>query len=175
MTLEFVFIRPRTKKERVAYDSLTMGQWVVGHCRAIQEESDRAQRDCMLDYMVALLEDANDFSWQAAKASHAVLLCRMEQGDISDYSQVDKIDRIRRVHAQRHVVPQNSQNSNRKPNARSMICQYFNAGSCNFQGSHENKGVSYRHSCAACFRKSRKYFNHAEIDCRSKSRGTKNE
>ena len=39
-------------------------------------------KEHMLDYVIALLEDANDFSWGAAKASHAVLLCRMEQGSI---------------------------------------------------------------------------------------------
>ena len=169
------FVLSGTKKERVSYDSLSMGQWVVGHCRAIQEESDIAQRECMLDYMIALLEDANDFSWQAAKASHAVLLCRMEQGDISDYSQVDKIDRIRRVHAQRHVGSSNqAQNQPKKQNARIMTCSYYNSGSCNYQGTHENKGVSYRHSCAACFRKTGKFFNHPESDCR-KSKQSKNE
>ena len=34
----------------------------------------------MLDYLISLMDDANDFSWDAAKASHAVLLCRMERG-----------------------------------------------------------------------------------------------
>ena len=33
----------------------------------------------MLDYVIDLLDDATDFSWGSAKASHAVLLCRMEQ------------------------------------------------------------------------------------------------
>ena len=147
---------------------------MVGHCRAIQEESDRAQRDFMLDYMIALLENANDFSWQAAKASHAVLLCRMEQGDISDYSQIDKIDRIRRVHAQRHVVAQNTQSQNRRQASETMICQYFNTWSCMHQSNHENKGVSYRHSCNGCFKKLGKYFNHPESECR-RAKGPKNE
>ena len=31
----------------------------------------------MLDYKIALMEYANDFSWSSAKASHVVLLCRM--------------------------------------------------------------------------------------------------
>ena len=58
----------------------------------------------MLDYMISLFDDANDFSWDAAKASHAVLLCRMEQGEVRDYSQTKKIDRIRHANAQRHNV-----------------------------------------------------------------------
>ena len=37
-------------------------------------------------------------------ASDAVLLCRMEQGEVSGYDQVDCIDRIRTANAQKHVV-----------------------------------------------------------------------
>ena len=54
-------------------------------------------KEHMLDYVIALLEDANDFSWGAAKASHAVLLCHMEQGEVTDFSDIHKIDRIRRA------------------------------------------------------------------------------
>ena len=48
------------------------------------------------------MDYANDFSWGAAKASHAVL-CRMEHGEIQDYSQTEKIDRVRRANAQTHM------------------------------------------------------------------------
>ena len=29
------------------------------------------------------MEDTSDFSWVSAKASHAVLLCKMEEGKLS--------------------------------------------------------------------------------------------
>ena len=45
----------------------------------------------MLNYLIDLMDDANDFSWGAAKASHAVL-CRMKQGEVISYDQVDRID-----------------------------------------------------------------------------------
>ena len=48
-------------------------------------------KEHMLDYVIALLEDANDFSWGAAKVNHAVLLCRMEQGEVCDFSDVQKL------------------------------------------------------------------------------------
>ena len=44
------------------------------------------------------------FSWQSAKASHAILLRRMEQGEISDWSQTDKIDRVRHAKTHKHFV-----------------------------------------------------------------------
>ena len=46
------------------------------------------------------MEDSHDFGWQAAKASHDVLLCKMEENKI-DWHETNKIVRIRRVHAQR--------------------------------------------------------------------------
>ena len=45
-------------------------------------ESDKNYKEGMLSYLISLLDNANDFSWSAAKAYHAVLLCRMEQGEI---------------------------------------------------------------------------------------------
>ena len=36
----------------------------------------------MLQYLADLMEDATNFSWASAKASHAVLLCKMELGSL---------------------------------------------------------------------------------------------
>ena len=69
-------------KDRISYNQLSPIQWMVGYCRSIKEESDSKIRENMLDYCINLLEDATDFLWSSAKASHVVLLCRMEQGEI---------------------------------------------------------------------------------------------
>ena len=61
-----------------------------------------------------LLDDTNDFSWQSAKASHAALLCRMKQREISDWSQTNTIDRVRCANSQRHSVAYNSVNNGQK-------------------------------------------------------------
>ena len=71
----------------------------------MKEVSCQVTTNHMLDYLIALLDDSNDFSWQAAKASHAVLLCRMEQDEVISWSETDKIDQITRANVQRHVVP----------------------------------------------------------------------
>ena len=65
-------------------------------------------REYMLDYVINLLDDATDFSRGSAKASHVVLVCCMEQGEIVGWAETEKIDRVRRAHAQRHSVGQNS-------------------------------------------------------------------
>ena len=122
-------------KERVSYNQLSVTQWVAGFGRTMREESDLETRQYMLDYMISLMDDANDFSWISAKASHAVLLCRMEQGEVKSYSDVLAIDRIRRANAQKHVAnsaatsPKNSFFSKKfAKTTRSMPCTYFNQG-----------------------------------------------
>ena len=67
-------------RSRMSYDQLTMSQWVQGFCKNILDESNNSVREKMIQYMGELMEDATDFSWQGAKAAHAVLLCEFERG-----------------------------------------------------------------------------------------------
>ena len=48
--------------------------------RALPEGKISKPRETMLTNLSDLMEDTTDFSWQGAKASHAVLLCEMERG-----------------------------------------------------------------------------------------------
>ena len=64
----------------------------------------------MLDYLGNLMEDASDFSWEAAKASHVIALTNME-ADRLKWTDTEKLDRIRRAHAQRHVNVGKTSNS----------------------------------------------------------------
>ena len=126
----------------------------------------------MLDYLIAVMEDANDFSWDASRASHAVLLCRMEQGEVKGYSEIDKLDRIRRANAQRHVTTSASkaQNSQKKSkSSKFLTCSYFNQGTCVHQRSHDTKGTMYRHICNYCFQQTGKTYPHSEQNCRNKN------
>ena len=130
----------------------------------------------MLDYLIALLDDSNDFLWSAAKSSHAVLLRRMEQGEIQNFACTDQIVRVRRAHAQRHVTgAQNFEKkfSKKSKATKSMPCQFFNAGSCLHAQTHETKGVLYKHVCLACLTKNGKKFPHPEAECR-KNKQAKN-
>ena len=167
-----------SQKERVSYDQLTMGQWMAGFCRTMRDENCIQNKDAMLDYLISLLDDSNDFSWSSAKACHAVLLCRMEQGEIKNYTQTDLIDRIRRAHAQGHTPSTQNfakNSTKRDKTARTMICQFFNQGSCMHQATHETKGVIFKHVCNHCFTKNGKSFPHSETECKNKSKNAKNE
>ena len=108
-------------------------------------------KDQMLQYLIDIMADANDFLWQNAKAAHAVLLCDMERGAVT-WDNSDKIDRIRRAHAQRHTQNSKSwaktseQGNMKKP----WFCKPFQNGSCTFQKDHESNGKWQRHVCATC-------------------------
>ena len=136
-------------------------------------------KEHMLDYVFNLLDDATDFSWASAKASHATLLCRMEQGKITgDWQEIEKIDRVRRAHAQRHVVGQGSSHRAQDKGSngsRVFPCVYFNKGACLQKQAHENKGVTYRHICSHCWNKEGKLFSHPQVECRKFQSNVKND
>ena len=102
------FVLGGNNKSRISYDALNWCQWVSGFATicyllfAAREEKNLDVKNAMLEYLSEIMEDANDFSWQSAKASHAVLLCRMEEGKV-EWHETHKLDRIRRAHAQRGV------------------------------------------------------------------------
>ena len=80
------YVLSGSQKEHVSYDQLSVVQWVTGFCGIMRHEQNRDIQNSMLDYLIALFDDANDFNWDVAKASHVVLSCRMEQGKIKDYA-----------------------------------------------------------------------------------------
>ena len=49
------------------------------------------------------MEDASDLSWESANASHAIVLTNMED-DRLQWSDTEKLDRLRRAHAQWHIT-----------------------------------------------------------------------
>ena len=80
----------------------------------------------LYDYLIALFDYSTDFSWQAATASHAVLLYRIGQSEVTSWSQANKIDRIRRAEAHQHVIPTHTTSGSqkfRKKSGISKICQ----------------------------------------------------
>ena len=170
------FVLSGQNKDMLSYNKISPIQWVAGFCRTMREESSLQNRDFMLDYLIKLLEDATDFSWASAKASYAVLLCRMEQGEIKSWAETEKIDRVRRAHAQRHVATTHSTSRNIEKthgNGKTVPCVYFNKGSCLQKQSHETRRIFYKHVCSYCWQKEAKAFPHTQTEC--KKMASKNE
>ena len=128
-------------KERISYDQLSVTQWMAGFGRIMKEEKNPEIKDSMFDYLVSLFDNANDFSWDVAKASHAVLLCRMEQGEITSYK--GTLTPLQMLKIQKKFL--------RK---LAILCPAF--GTCN-----------QPRTLPACFTNG-KAFNHAEVNCKNK-------
>ena len=168
------FVLGGNNKSQISYDALNWCQWVSGFATIAKEEKNIEIKNAMLEYLSEIMEDANDFSWQAAKASHAVLLCRMEEGKV-EWHETHKLDRIRRVHAQRGVG-QNSGGGTKQTRSepKTTACRFYQRGLCHHQKDHETGGVFYKHICSACFSMGREN-RHMVKDCRTSSRVAKNE
>ena len=138
-------------------------------------DSSAQNRDLMSDYLMILLAEAVDFSWSAAKANHAALLCHMEQGEISGWHEIEKVDRVIRAYAQRHVqfLAQNSKQDKTQANSKATPCVYFNKNTCLKKHTHETKGVLYKHVCSACWTNEGKSYPHSQRDCRKNKTKTK--
>ena len=118
------------------------------------------------------MEDATDFLWQGAKAAHAVLLCEMERGFLQ-WEDGDRIDRIRRAHAQKHV-PTNRSNWGRSENRKPWFCKSFQTNNCPQTKDHEVNGRVHQHICAFCLSLG-KQLGHSEENCLTKNHQAKND
>ena len=158
--------------QRLTYDQISMPQFVQGFVKNMLDEQNLEYREHMLHYLGDIMEDAADFSWQSAKASHAVLLCEMERGKLT-WSDTSRIDRVRRAYAQKHQTSSKqswvTKNTEKKP----WFCKFYQNGSCNFEKDHEFAGRMHRHICAYCLSQG-KQLNHPEKECTLKKVGSKN-
>ena len=161
-------------RTRVTYDQLNITQWVQGFCRNVMDEKDEKTRFQMIQYMSDLMEDATDFSWQGAKAAHAVLLCEFERSSIS-WGDTNRIERVRRAHAQKHQSSSKAWNwSKSEQNKKPWFCRFFQNGTCQYQKDHEYNGKLQRHVCAFCLSQG-KTLGHPEKDCTFAKKVSKNE
>ena len=88
--------------------------------------------------------------------AHAILLTNIEI-DRLNWSETDKIDRIQRAHAQRHIADvQNSATCSvvkkvKNTGARNgLSCKYFQDGTCKFTSHHRTACQYYSHVCEHC-------------------------
>ena len=115
-------------------------------------------RENMLDYVINLLEETQEFSWSSAKACHAVLLCRMEQGEVKSWNETEKIEfggHMPSEMLQLHTVPRGILIKQPMPKPPLV---YFNKGSCSQKQSHQTKGVFHKHVCSSYWVKDGKAF-----------------
>ena len=160
-------------RQRVTYVQLSLTQWVQGFCKNILEEKSSQRRNTMVSYLGDLMEDATDFTWQGAKAAHAVLMCEMERSSLQ-WEDTDRIDRIRRAHAQKHAPGKGGWAKPSDPGRKPWFCKNFQSGNCTYTQDHEFNGKLQKHICAFCLMGG-KQLGHAEKHCNFKKQNPKND
>ena len=160
------FVLSGSAKTRVTYDNLSLSQWVSGFATIIKDEQDLETKNKMLEYLAEIMEDSHDFGFSAAKASHAVLLCRMEEGRIA-WQETHKIDMVRRAYAHRSTSHGQNPNPKKKVTTKDsgMPCRYFQKNSCSHKNDHDTNGRTYLHVCSICHSQG-KTAAHPSKDCR---------
>ena len=146
------YILAGTSKSRVTYDSVSSFQWMAGFSAIIREEKNVKIKNAMLEYMTDIMEDAQDFGWATANGAHALILCRMEEGKV-DWLSSEKLDRLRRAHAQKIVTNtgSNSNSSKNRTEAQGVPCKFYQSAKCSHKNDHTTSGQLYRHICSYCF------------------------
>ena len=159
------YVLAGTAKNRTTYDSLSVFQWISGMCAIIREEKQTKVKNAMLEYVSDIMEDAQDFGWASAKGAHALILCKMEEGKV-DWSMTEKIDRLRRAHAQKIVANPSTVQGRKTGEMQGVPCRYFQSGKCTHKADHVTAGQLYKHICNFC-NSSGKQLNHPLRDCRN--------
>ena len=98
---------------------------MAGFCSIIREEKDSKVKNAMLEYLTDIMEDAQDLGWTSAKGAHALILCRMEEGQVN-WLMSNKLARLRRAHAQKIVNGQSVSSQNKaKTESHGIPCKFF--------------------------------------------------
>ena len=141
---------------------------MAGFCSIIREERNVKVKDAMLEYLTEMMDDAQDFGWASAKGAHALILCRMEEGKVN-WLNSDKLDRLRRAHAQKVVngIPLSGQKNKSKGELLGVPCKYFQSRKCSHKVVRTSNGQLSHHMCSHCH-SAGKRFLHSLKECRNK-------
>ena len=150
-----------TMRKRPSYEQLTICQWMLGFLRIQQEEKDSVVKDNMSQYLVELMQDACDFTWESAKGAHSVLLHRMTDG-VLDWHNLDEIQKIRKRYAQTFG---NQNQADRIKQMKTVPCIKFNKGNCSKSHDHEWQNMLLKHMCHFCFTTTGQVQQHSKRDC----------
>ncbi len=147
----------------VEYDALTLGEWVFGFFKQINDPNFKEDHPYMIRYGTSFMQDAIDrpHEWVTLRNMHGVFMTLMERGLITWKKRRQiKALRTRIIYNVSMSVPQGEPGScNRDMNY--IPCQPYQKGNCDKMGSHS--GLT--HMCAACWRRKGVVSRHTEKEC----------
>ena len=103
----------------------------------------------MIEYLTELLQDACNYSWEAAKGAHSVLLHRMQDGVVA-WDNLREVNKIRERYV--HTSTTHNGASNEKSRITKVVpCFKYNKGTCVHYSDHEWQNMLLELSCQHCF------------------------
>ena len=148
-------------KKRVAYDDLSLPQWISGQLSNIHAIADPTVSKQALLQVIHAMRDAVSLPWPAVRAAWASSMHQVEEGYLSwaDATQWA----INRLSASQVALAHTQAPTQPSPHRRP--CKFYNESSC----SHETHHGSYAHICSNCIKQG-KNLNHPESRCNNKQR-----
>ena len=120
-------------------------------------------KENMVEYLTELLQDACDYSWEAAKGAHSVLLHRMQDGVVA-WDNLKDVNKIRKRYA--HTASSQYGAGSERSRVTKVVPYFkYNKGSCTRGTDHKWQNMLLKHICQHCFSTFNKYEAHAKKDC----------
>ena len=139
---------------------------MLGFLKQRQKEVDFEIRENMIEYAIELLQDAVDFSWQAAKGAHYVLVHRIGDGSAS-WKDLDSVNKVRSRYS--HSGNQRGQNFKHERasshNLKPAPCFRYNNHKCPEHQEHAYKHLLLKHVCQHCFANNLEPRDHTKRNC----------
>ena len=145
-------------KRQVAYDDLTLPQWVAGQLYNTVQISDVEKMKQVLFQVIHAMRDASSLPWPTVR--WATSMHEIEEGRL-DWSQTTEWSINRLNSSQSSLL--NVQAVQKTQNSRLRPCRYYNDGVCSHEADH---GI-YKHICSSCWKRNRSA-THPETKCNNK-------
>ena len=152
------------------YDEINLAEFVYGYLSIVLEsEQSPAIGRRMLQHLRGLMMDTSEYSFEAARNCHAIVMQQLEQTRIT-WDDADKMVELRKTYAQRgHAAEATATaNSGREHTRGALFCLKFQEGRCTFHDDHQTSRGMVKHVCAFCLRQYGATYRHTEQDCRKR-------
>ena len=149
--------------EAMTFERLSVQEFVYGLMHMVDQPDAGLDRQTMWEVLKGMMEDAIEFPWQNVRDFYWVVSSHIENNRL-EWSDTDKIQKLRAKHAQKHETPAKKQPAQAAQSEKIRYCGPFQNGSCQERADHAGQ----RHICAYCFRTKRLQCTHSETECRRK-------
>ena len=156
------------RRKYVAYIDLRMEEFVYGYIAMLAAPKCTMNKDCMIQILGILMQDAMDFSWTNALEFYLQLGLDVEKGDMN-WTDMDKIRDMRILHS-RAVQPERKENKEQQKtptrvnNGPLKNCALYQRHAC----EHFRDHPPFAHTCSYCARTVNMTCRHPEADCNRK-------